>query len=191
MADPTLTEPSEPSRPAGLVLRRAVPDDVDALVALICEAYLVERYFVSGPRTDRAEIEDLMRRGEFLVLEVGGRLIASVYLEERAPSALPAGSALERVGYFGLLSVDPSEQGAGLGRRLVGEAESWSRARGLGALELWTVDLRRELRSWYARLGFREVGTAPFEAPDRKLRPCHFVVLHKSLGGSELATAAG
>ena len=154
------------ARPAG-------PADVAAIVALVNEAYRVEEFFIRGPRTGPREVEEKLHTGGFLVAEGPRGLEGCVYVEPRGDS-----------GYFGLLAVDPSRQGTGLGRRLTGAAEERLRAAGCRSVEILVVHLRAELTSFYARLGYEEAGTAPFPEAERpRLRlPCHFVVMRKPLG---------
>jgi ribosomal protein S18 acetylase RimI-like enzyme len=154
-------------------VRCAGPDDVPALLALINEAYEVERFFVDGDRTDEEELADLQRVGHFLVLD-------------RADHAGLAAAVFVRIagerGYFGMLSVAPDLRGLGLGRRLVAVAEAMCEAAGCRAVDLQIVNLREELGPWYRSLGYHEVGTAPFGQPTRDAsRPCFFIKMSKSL----------
>jgi GNAT superfamily N-acetyltransferase len=153
-------------------VRRAGPDDAAELAALINRAYEVERFFVAGARTDAAEIERLCAHGHFLVLGAGGEIAAAVHV--RADG--------ER-GALSMLSVTPELQGAGLGKRLVAVAEAWCAAMGCTAMALQVVNLRTELEAWYKSLGYRVIGTAPYEHRD-VLRACHFVLMEKRLPAS-------
>lgn len=146
-------------------VRRATAADAPALADLVNRAYAVEAFFVDGTRTSAAEIAQLIAAGTFLVLEYDGGLAGAVYVEPR--------------GYLGLLSVAPEVQGHGLGTRLVRIAEAMCEALGCREMELRIVNVREELGRWYRSLGYREVGTAPFEAPTKL--PCHFVVMRKQL----------
>ena len=139
-------------------------------MALVNEAYLVEQFFVEGPRTDEAEIAACLARGSFLVAEEDGRIEGCVYVGRR-----------EGRGYFGLLSVRPGRQGEGLGRRLVAAAEERLRAAAFREIDILVVDLRRELFPFYEHLGYREVGREPFPPTPPTKRPCAFVVMRKPL----------
>ena len=158
-------------------VRRATPDDAGPLAELINEAYAIEASFVEGDRTSAEEVSAMTRGGVFLVLEQEGGVAAAIYLERQ-------GTAL----YFGMLAVRPELQGMGLGKRLVRIAEAMGEATGATEMTLRIVNLREELGRWYRSLGYREVGTSPF-AHRKARRPCHFVEMHKYLGGALEAVA--
>jgi len=147
-------------------VRRATSADVAAITQLVNRAYAVEAEFVDGDRTSDGEVADLIGRGTFLVLEHKAGLAAAVHVE-------PDGG-------FGMLAVDPMHQHHGLGTRLVRVAEAMSEAAGCTSVHIRIVNLREQLARWYRSLGYRFVGTAPFEHRARK-RPCHFDVLEKPL----------
>jgi N-acetylglutamate synthase-like GNAT family acetyltransferase len=152
-------------------VRRARVEDAPALAQLVNRAYEVEGFFVDGERTDAAEIERLVRTGGFIVLDRGDGLAGAVYIDPQRDGD---------GGYFGMLSVDPSLQGMGLGTRLVRVAEAMCEAMGARSVRLRIVNLREELGRWYRSLGYREVGTAPYDHRPVK-QPCHFVEMHKAL----------
>jgi GNAT superfamily N-acetyltransferase len=175
--------------------RPATPDDVPALVRVINAAYVVEAWFVDGPRTSAGELRAMLARpgAAFLVVddeESGagpdappGALAAAVYLEARGERA-----------YLGMLSVDPRRQGRGYGRLLVEAAQAWARAAECRFVDISVVNLRRELAPFYAALGFAPYGTAPFPQPARLLRDAHLVLMTKPLAplfGDGTAGAAG
>ncbi len=155
-------------------LRPAVPADAEELVRVINLAYRVEDFFIDGDRTDRADVLARMARPgcEFLVVEADapGRLAAAVFVEERGSRT-----------YFGLLSVDPSQQRRGVARRLIEAVEAGARARGAEAIDIDVVDLRVELPAFYAALGYVQTGTAPFKNADKLKRPAGMLVFSKSL----------
>jgi N-acetylglutamate synthase-like GNAT family acetyltransferase len=150
--------------------RSARETDAGRLVDLINRAFMAERFFLKQDRIDLAGVEQFLKQGAFLISEEEGSAVACVYVEVRA----------ER-GYFGLLSVAPERQGAGLGKRLVAEAEHYCREAGCAFMDLQIVNLREELPGFYRKLGYGETGTSPFPAGvDTKL-PCHFVRMSKTL----------
>ena len=153
-------------------VRTAGADDVPELVRLINAAFSIERFFKRGDRTTVDEIRDLGQRGEFLLLEgPAGAAFGCVYWTRQGDD-----------GYFGMLSIDPGHQGRGFGRLLIDEIESRCRAAGCPRVKIHIVNLREELPPFYRRLGYVESGTLPFPSPEEATRPCHFIVMSKSLG---------
>ena len=154
-------------------VRRAAPAESALLARLINDAFVVEAFFKIGNRTSETEILELMKHGEFLVAEDSARrIVGCVYLEIQKGRT-----------YFGMLSIDPSEQGRGYGRALIEAVESMSRERGSRAIDIHIVNLREDMQTFYGRLGYLERGTLPFSQPDRASRPCHFIVMTKELAG--------
>ena len=145
------------------------PDDVPDLVRIINAAYEVEKFFVSGDRTDVATVNRLMTMGAFVVTREHAGLSGCVYVELRGDR-----------GYFGMLAVNPSRQGRGLGRRLVGLAEQHVRDRGGSAMDIRVVNLRTELPPFYRKLGYVETGIEQVNEP-RAIQPFHFIVMSKRL----------
>jgi predicted N-acetyltransferase YhbS len=97
-------------------VRVATPGDMPAMISVVNSAFESE-IFIDGTRTDTDRMSEMMQKGEFLLAEEdSGRVVACVYKEmcdERA--------------YFGMLAVEPSRQGAGLGRLMVEAAENHCR----------------------------------------------------------------
>jgi GNAT superfamily N-acetyltransferase len=153
-----------------LSTRIAGADDVATLARLINAAYVVERFFKVGDRIGAEGVLALQAKGKFLLLEHQGTPVGSVYVELRGDR-----------GYIGLLAVDPARQGHGLGRALMNAAEEYCRAHGARHADLRVVNLREELPPFYRHLGYVECGTEPFSDPEEATRPCHFVVMTKSL----------
>jgi ribosomal protein S18 acetylase RimI-like enzyme len=150
-------------------VRRATTIDAPALAALVNRAYEVEAFFVDGERTDEREVAALAERGGFVVLEHAGGLAAAVFVE------IGAGR-----GFISMLSVSPELQGMGLGTRLVRIAEAMCAAMCCDEVALHVVNLRDELGRWYRSLGYREVGTLPYEHRPTK-RACHFVEMRRAI----------
>nr|WP_221205208.1 GNAT family N-acetyltransferase [Brevundimonas mediterranea] len=84
--------------------------------------------------------------------------------------------------YLGMLTVEPTLQASGLGRRLLDAAESEAVARfAARRMEMTVIHRRAELIAWYERRGYRHTGeTRPF--PVDPPRPeLEFMVLEKRL----------
>ena len=151
------------------VIRSATPADAESVTRVINAAYLVERFFVDGPRISSREVGDLLATGTFLLADDGGEIAACVYVEPRGESA-----------YLGLLAVDPVRQGQGWGSRMLTAGEAYCTQRGCRAIDIKVVTLREELLPFYTRHGYVERGTEPFVDP-RLTRPCAFLLMSKSL----------
>jgi N-acetylglutamate synthase-like GNAT family acetyltransferase len=153
------------------MIRVAREAEAEELARLISLAYRVEDFFKIGDRTDRTDVLERMKSGEFLVLEDDQQVIAGcVYVTRH-----------QDVGYFGMLSIDPARQGQGLGRQLIAAAEAHCRNAGCREMELEVVNLRTELPPFYHRFGYVESGTRPFTDTEQASQPCHFIVMTKQL----------
>jgi len=144
-----------------------------AAIPLVNDAFSIETYF-EGPRTDQAEMTKRLSSGKFLIAKEADtdRTIALVYVETNG----------ER-GYFGMLAVDPSRQGTGLGRKIVDAAEDHCRRAGCTHVDINVLSLRTELPPFYRKLGYKETGTEELH-PVHSLKPglkCHVIVMSKSL----------
>ncbi len=162
------------SHGASVSIRRANQGEAAAVAALVNRAYRVETFFtegqIDGERTSADEVADLAARGEMLVLDGDdGGLVAAVHVR-------PDGTH----GEFGMLSVEPQQQGRGLGRRMVAVAEALCEAMGCETVGLRVASPREELPAWYRRQGYAETGTAPYQHGSTKL-PCNFIEMQKPL----------
>lgn len=143
----------------GLSFRDAGPADVPALVALVTSAYrgeasragwTTEADLLDGNRIDPdVLLHDIARpRSRVLLAERDGLLLACAHVCEE-----------ENAGYFGMFSVRPDLQGAGLGKALLAEAERVAREDwGLPAMRMTVIDVRDELIAFYERRGYRRTG---------------------------------
>jgi GNAT superfamily N-acetyltransferase len=151
-------------------IRPAVPADVERIAALVNRAFTVERFFKVGDRTSPDEIASLLREGDFLVGVSDGSPAGSVFVRSMPP-----------VGYFGMLSIEPTMQGRGLGRQFIAAAEAYLRERGCREVQIHIVNLREELPPFYRKLGYEDAGRLPFPTPELSTRPCHMIVMRKPL----------
>ncbi len=142
-------------------------------MALINQAFKVEAFFIVRDRLTPEETLAYFKKGRFLVAEENGALAGVVYVELRGERS-----------YFGLLSVEPSLQKSGLGRRLIAAAEEFAREMGSHHMDITVVNLRTELPPFYRKLGYVENGTEPVrpEMVPRLLQPAHFIKMTKPLG---------
>lgn len=174
---------------AEIVIRAATPSDIPALHRLIESAYrgessragwTTEADLLDGQRTDPEELAGILADPDQALLTGwrDGSLVACVLIAWRG----------EGLGYFGMLSVDPGLQSAGLGRRMVAAAETALMDRfGARRIRIQVFPQRASLIGWYRRLGYGETGeTVPFPYNDPRLGlplldDLHFVVMEKAL----------
>jgi len=145
--------------PASLMFRDARVPDVAAIVALVESAYrgdasragwTTEADLLDGQRVDVVGVSEIVtRRGSRVLLaEANGELLACCHLEKQ-------GSAC----YFGMFSVKPTQQGAGIGQQLLQEAERLARDEWkCRKMEMTVITVRDELIAWYERRGYRRSG---------------------------------
>lgn len=158
--------------PIDIRFREATTEDSPRLIELINAAFSIET-FLDGTRTNEERLAQTLANGTILVAEdAAGRLLASIYMENRGERS-----------YLGMLAVDPARQREGLGRRLMTEAESRLRAQGCKAVDIVVLNLRPELPPIYQRFGYVITGAEPFK-PTRTLKPgmeCHGIMMTKQL----------
>jgi predicted N-acetyltransferase YhbS len=152
-------------------IRIATADDAPILAAIINRAFVVEAFFKIGDRTSPEDVGGLMQAGgRFLIAEEDGTPVGCVFVKTRGAT-----------GYFGMLSVDPGQQGKGLGRVLIVASEAHLRGLGCRQVEIEVVNLREELPPFYERFGYVKTEERPFHTPERASQPCHFIVMTKAL----------
>ena len=172
-----------------LTIRPATPADIPALHALIESAYrgeasragwTTEADFLDGQRTDPEDLADILADPAQALLTAWreGELVGCVLIADRG----------QETGYFGMLSVRPTLQAAGLGRRLVAAAEAGLASRfGARRVRISVFPQRESLIAWYQRLGYRDTGdTLPFDYDNPRLGlplrdDLYFIVMERNL----------
>lgn len=157
-------------------IRFAEQADLPAVMDLVNRAFVVEKSFKYNDRLNPAQTQEHFESGRFFLAEEEGKLVGSIYLELRG----------ER-GYFGLLAVDPSRQGQGIGRRLISIVEQDAREHGVKFMDMAIVDLRTELPAFYERLGYKACGSGeiPPEVIGPLRMPCRFIQYSRPLSPEE------
>jgi N-acetylglutamate synthase-like GNAT family acetyltransferase len=129
-------------------LRRATGDDVDAIQALVTEAFgkYVER-IGKPPAPMIADYAELLGESRIWVLENRDAIIAVLVTQHQGDHLL-----LESI------AVVPGAQGGGHGRRLLERAERDAIEQGLTEVRLCTNEAMTENLVFYPRHGYRETG---------------------------------
>ena len=153
-----------------LIYRTAAESDAESLVGVINRAFGMELKFFSTERIDLAETLEHMQKGTFLVAEEGGKLAGCVYVDLRGEKC-----------YFGLLAVDPDQQGRGIGGKLIADAEEFGRAAGHSIMEIRVLNHRTELPPLYEKLGYAVAYNEEIPQKASALVPYHFIVMEKGL----------
>jgi ribosomal protein S18 acetylase RimI-like enzyme len=166
--------------------RRATRADVPAVVALVESAYrgdssragwTTEADLLDGRRTDADDVLSCIENPASVVLvaERDGQLVACAHV-----------AAQDGAGYFGMFSVVPTQQGSGVGSRVLAEAETLVRDEWqLPAMRMQVIDIRDELIAYYVRRGYVRTGIKkPFPYGDErfgvpKRQDLRFEVLEK------------
>lgn len=150
--------PDEQMLPAAFAV--ATAGDAVAIAALVNAAYRPtsgrigwthERDLVGGPRIKAAQVVDAISQPDsvLLVASVTTGIAACVHLQKRGEVCL-----------LGLLAVDPGLQGAGIGKRMLGQAEQFAvDTWGCTTIRISVLSQRAELLAYYRRRGYRPTGT--------------------------------
>lgn len=171
-----------------LRFRAAGAGDAPALVALVESAYRGDASRVGW--TTEADLLQGQRTDLDGVLAAIGAATGRIVLAERGDDLLACAN-IERHGdwcHFGMFSVRPALQGAGIGAALLAECERIARDDwGLREVRMSVIWMRHELIDWYRRRGYVDSGERkPFPYGDARfglpLRDdLEFLVLSKAL----------
>lgn len=172
-----------------ITIRDAAPADIPAPHALIESAYrgessragwTTEADLLDGQRTDPDDLADILADPKQALLTGwrDGDLVACILIADRD----------EGTGYFGMLSIRPTLQGGGLGRRLIESAHAALAERfAARRVRISVLPQRETLIAWYGRLGYQRTGdTLPFPYGNPrfglpKRDDLYFVVMEREL----------
>jgi ribosomal protein S18 acetylase RimI-like enzyme len=160
-------------------LLQADIDDAAELVKLINSAYrgeestrgwTTEAHLLLGPlRTDTVQVKEYIQKpGSTIIKYVeGNKIHGCVYLEKQ-------GARL----YLGMLSVSPTKQAAGIGKKLLSAAEAHAKSLGCASIIMTVISVREELIAWYERHGYVKTGTSkPFPVDEKYGKPTQQLIL--------------
>jgi predicted N-acetyltransferase YhbS len=167
----------------------ATEADIPELVILINSAYrgesskkgwTTEADLLEGQRTDGESLKTLFTTPGSVLLK---------YVNEN--NTISACVNLQQQGrklYLGMLTVSPSLQASGIGKKLLAASEQYARENKVEAIRMTVISIRLELIAWYERHGYNRTGeTQPFPKNDPKFgipkQFLEFVVLEKNITG--------
>jgi ribosomal protein S18 acetylase RimI-like enzyme len=125
------------------------------------QGWTTEADLIEGQRTDDASIIKMIQsQGEQIEIALNSeeKVVGCVFLKQEDETTL----------YFGMLTVEPSLQGAGLGKKILLHIESIARKENKDKIRLTVIPLRKELIEFYERRGFKATGRLedfPYDDP--------------------------
>jgi ribosomal protein S18 acetylase RimI-like enzyme len=168
------------------MISKAQPGDTETIAALVNSAYrgehakkgwTTEADLIDGTRTDAAALEDIIKKEDTTILkyEREGKIIGCVELK-----------IVDGRLYLGMLTVEPSIQGGGIGKEMLRAAEEFGRSQGCRSVYMTVITIRQELIDWYKRHGYVDTGERkPFHFNDTRFglprQKLEFLVLEKQL----------
>jgi ribosomal protein S18 acetylase RimI-like enzyme len=135
-------------------------DETELITNLVNSAYrgdysrkgwTTEADLIEGQRTDDASIIKMIQtQGEQIEIALNpeGKVVGCVFLKREDENTL----------YFGMLTVEPSLQGTGLGKIILLHIESIARKENKNKIRLTVIPQRKELIEFYERRGFKATG---------------------------------
>ena len=169
-----------------MIISKATLEDISQLDKLINNAYrgefskkgwTTEADLLDGIRTDKESLEKLIDKPGAVFLKYCNEeniLQGCVFLEKNNNKM-----------YVGMLTVSPTEQAKGIGKKLLFAAENYAAEQKCSLLEMSVISIRSELIGWYQRKGYFKTGeTKPFPS-DIKFgipkQPLEFMVMQKEI----------
>ena len=152
-----------------MTFRKATLSDVPTLNILVNTAYrgesaklgwTTEADLIDGTRTDEASLIEMIAdpMGHMELAIEDDLIIGCIYLHKD-----------KDILYFGMLTVQPGQQGKGLGSILLKRGEDLGKSWGMKSTRMTVISERPELIEYYERRGFTWNGeTEPFPDHDPK-----------------------
>ena len=161
--------------------------DIPSLVALINSAYrgegskigwTTEADLIQGElRIDEASLEALMKTDDTVFLKnlnALGKIDGCVFIQKKSDGV-----------YLGMLSVSPTQQAKGIGRKLMNEAQIHARQLGSNRIFMRVISARHELINWYEKQGYYKTDQRePFPLDTRfgiPTQPVEFIIMEKMI----------
>lgn len=168
------------------MITRATPDDATELSVLVNAAYrgdtgrqgwTTEADLIDGTRTDAELLKAVIEKSGSMILKYvdNGSIIGCVELRKEGDKL-----------YLGMLTVNPTIQGKGIGKALLNASEQEAIRQHCKAIFMNVLTVRKELIDWYIRHGYHDTGKRkPFAFTDPRFGfprgPLEFMILEKDL----------
>ena len=165
---------------------KAISADAESINQLVNSAYrgdsskqgwTTEADFLDGTRIDEAAVKELIEKTDTIILKYveANQIVGCVELRKENGKL-----------YLGMLSVAPTIQGKGIGKKLLNAGEDYAKSIGINTMIMTVISVRKELIDWYVRHGYQLTGERkPFVVPDTRWgipkQELEFVVLEKKL----------
>ncbi|MFN5431612.1 MAG: GNAT family N-acetyltransferase [Cyclobacteriaceae bacterium] len=165
---------------------KAISADAESINQLVNSAYrgdsskqgwTTEADFLDGTRIDEAAVKELIEKTDTIILKYveANQIVGCVELRKENGKL-----------YLGMLSVAPTIQGKGIGKKLLNAGEDYAKSIGINTMIMTVISIRKELIDWYVRHGYQLTGERkPFVVPDTRWgipkQELEFVVLEKKL----------
>ncbi len=168
------------------IITKAEPNDAPELAQLVNAAYrgdtgrqgwTTEADLIEGTRTDA----ELLKA----VIEKPGSMILKYVEDEKITACVELRKEDDKL-YLGMLTVNHTLQGKGIGKKLLKAAEEEAAKLECNAIFMFVLTVRKELIDWYVRHGYHDTGKRkPFSFTDPRLgfpkMPLEFMILEKNL----------
>ena len=166
-------------------ITKATIKDIAQLEKLINSAYrgeeskkgwTTEADLLEGQRVNAEGLEKIINTPGSVILKCSNEkntIIGCVYLKKNDHKL-----------YLGMLTVSPTLQAGGIGKKILKAAEEYAAAQNCDTIEMTVISVRHELIDWYNRHGYYDTGErSPFpdDTLSTKKRSLEFITMEKSL----------
>jgi len=168
------------------LITSATIKDISQLILLVNSAYrgekskqgwTTEASIIQGDkRVDEHSLHEMLQKPGAVILLYKEEeiLLGCVYLEKQESKL-----------YLGMLSVDPTIQGGGIGKKLLAAATEHALKMNCNSIMMSVISIRHELIAWYERHGYAKTAERkPFPGDGKygkPVQPLEFIVLEKKL----------
>jgi ribosomal protein S18 acetylase RimI-like enzyme len=168
------------------MITRAIPDDATELSVLVNAAYrgdtgrqgwTTEADLIDGTRTDAELLKAVIEKPGSMILKYvdNNTIFGCVELRKEGEKL-----------YLGMLTVNPTIQGKGIGKALLKASEQEAISQNCNAIFMSVLTVRKELIDWYIRHGYQDTGERkPFAFTDPRFgfpkQTLEFMIMEKNI----------